>query len=100
MNKHQILENIVSEAKGGLQFCEWIIEHSYMPKREILQTYMVWKFKYDSGIIDQNEAFKNYVNEGWALRFAEIYHEDIDAHEMYVRLFKIEEPDEFERGYN
>ncbi len=88
MDKHEILEDIVHEAPNGANFMEWLIENSTMPKREILQHYMIWKFKYDQHIKDDNGACIAYVDQGYAKKFADEYDGRCSAHTLYQRVFK------------
>lgn len=84
--KLNTLEDIVHEAPAGLEFAEWLISNSAIPKREIMQCYMVWKFKYDWKEPDVGNAFERWVREGYAKRFSEIYDGRCTSRTMYERL--------------
>jgi hypothetical protein len=82
------IDDCVHEACGGLDFAEWLIANSGMDKRTILQSYMIWKFKWDKKIEDAETATQVYIDQGYAKRFADLYDGRCTARTMYERLFK------------
>jgi hypothetical protein len=86
--KLKTIDDCCREACGGLEFAEWLLAHSAIPKREIMQSYMIWKFKYDAKIADGDKACLEFVDKGYAKRFAELYDGRCTARTMYQRLFE------------
>ena len=85
--KLKTIDDCVKEAPGGLEFAEWLLSYSGIPQREIMQAYMIWKYKWNERIDDGNRACELFVERGFAKRFSELYHTGISAHTMYERLF-------------
>jgi hypothetical protein len=87
-DKLGVLEDIVHEAPSALQFAEWLIAHSPIPKREIMQCYMVWKFKWDWKEPDTNRAFERWAegDRSYARAFAEVYDGRCSARTIYERV--------------
>ena len=85
--KFKTIDDCVHEAQGGLEFAEWLMSYSGFSKRDIMQSYMIWKFKYDHKIEDGDEACLCFVEEGYAEKFAKLYDGRCSARTMYERLF-------------
>ena len=85
MNKHDTLEDIAHNGDAFL-FCEWLIENSSIPRREIVQSYAVWKWKYIKGIADTNQAWMEWANSGMAKRFRAVYSDDLSLISIYTQL--------------
>jgi hypothetical protein len=81
------IDDCVHEACGGLDFAEWLIANSCINKRTILQSYMIWKFKWDKKIEEDSIASSRFVDEGYAKKFSDLYDGRCTARTMYERLF-------------
>ena len=86
--KHEVLEDIVSDSPGSFEFTEWLIEHSSIPRRVIMQAYMVWKFKYNWKEPDSDKAWQRWVSEGYSKSFSDYYTDKISVKKLYERLNK------------
>lgn len=91
-NKHIVLEDIAASDNNALGFMEAIIEHSGIPTREIVQTYMIWTFKYEFGK-EINEdplwerAAEEYVERKYAAKFADVYDKRLHLYTIRDRLY-------------
>jgi hypothetical protein len=85
-DKLKALEEIEQEAPSSLQFTEWLIAGSCIPRREIMQAYMVWKFKYNWGMKEDTEAWLRWAERGYAKVFDKNYHPEICARELYFKI--------------
>lgn len=95
-DKHEVLEDIVKQC-DALPFCEWLIEYSSIPKREIIQSYMVWKFKWNWGIKDSEDAWMRWAECGMAKKYAELYDGRCTPQTMYAKMVMAE--NELTKGY-
>ena len=85
--KHEVLEDIVhTQEPGNIEFIEWLVEQSYIPKREIIQSYMIWKFKWNWKIADTDEAALRWAESGMAKAYAEQYDGRCTPRTMYQRM--------------
>jgi hypothetical protein len=90
--KHSILEEIVHSQDDSINFMETLIEHCAIPPRELVQAYMIWKFKYYYGEERREDpgmesAAEQYVERGYAKAFANIYDGRCNLHTMEQRLY-------------
>ena len=91
MNKHKLLEDILTDLHQQPEFFETMLEHSGVSSRNIMQMYMVYKFKWnwskdighDLGL---DGALNKWVTDGYATHFANQYKEDVTIWSMYHKM--------------
>ncbi len=91
--KHALLEDILADAKRDPDFFEEALEHSGISPRNIMQLYMVYKFKYMLGEEIQADPGWNYSCQEWvdrqyASKFARIYDSNLSVKTMTKKLFE------------
>lgn len=92
--KHDALEDIVKNehlaVNADADFCAWLIEGSCIDKRTVIQAYMVWKFKYNWGVENGDEAWLMWYDYGMAKRFGELYDGRCTPTTMYNKMLEVE----------
>ena len=91
MNKHKLLEDILVDLHREPEFFETMLEHSGVSSRNIMQMYMVYKFKWnwsrESKIdIGFDGALNRWIEKGHAKYFADNYTEDASIWSMYHKM--------------
>ena len=93
MDKHRLLEDIARDGQQDPQFFEEVIEHIGISPRNLMQMYMMYKFKWNwqiTGPRAHNETAFRWVDSGMAKAYAELYDENLSVTGMYRRLVKYE----------
>ena len=89
MDKHKLLEEIAQDAQQNPEFFEEVIEHTGINPRNLMQMYMIYKFKWNwriTGPDAWNKTCKRWCDTGMAGAYADIYSHDICATVMYDKL--------------
>jgi len=93
MDKHRLLEEIAQDAQQEPQFFEEVIEHIGIDQRNLMQMYMMYKFKWNWKI-DGKDAWNRtcirWCNTGMAEAYSRLYKENLTVTGMYRRLVKFE----------
>ena len=95
MNKHKLLEDILDDLNQDPHFFEDMLEQSGMSSRNVMQMYLVYKFKWlwseEAGKdIGYSGALQRWVDGGLAEYFAERYDENASLRSMYQRVLHYE----------
>jgi len=90
MNKHRLLEDIAQDAQNDPQFFEEVIEHTGLKPRNLMQMYMIYKFKWNWEYDTWNDTCTKWVDSGMAGAYDFLYNEEATASTMYRRLVKWE----------
>jgi hypothetical protein len=95
MDKHKLLEDIAQDAQNNPLFFEEVIEHAGINQRNLMQMYMIYKFKWNWNFHGEkawNDTSFKWCNSGMAKAYAQLYDEDLSVTGMYRRMV------EYERG--
>lgn len=90
--KHQLLEDILADAQRDPDFFEQALEHSGMSSRNLMQLYMMYKFKYILGQeINKDPGWDTtcyeWVERNYASKFAQVYDGRLSVKTTTERLF-------------
>jgi len=93
MDKHRLLENICEDAQRDPRFFEDLLEHCGMTPRNMMQMYMVYKFKWNWSKEEHEDlgwecSLQRWVDSGLAEAYADLYDEDATVVTMYRRMCK------------
>jgi len=95
MNKHKLLEDICEDAQRDPRFFEDLLEHCGMDQRNIMQMYMVYKFKWNWSMDEYHDlgwdgTLQRWVEEPYSMAaaYADLYDENASVLAMYRRLCK------------
>ena len=91
--KHNLLEDILADAKRDPLFFKEALEHSGINNRNLMQLYMMYKFKYMLGKELQRDpgwdyACEEWVNRNYAAKFADVYDGRLSVRTTTERLFE------------
>ena len=89
MDKHKLLEEIAQDAQNNPLFFEEVIEHLGIDQRNLMQMYMLYKFKWNWNIHGKdawNKTSFRWCEKGMAKAFADLYDDNISILTMYRRL--------------
>lgn len=91
--KHKLLEDILKDAKRNPDFFEEALEHSGISPRNLMQLYMIYKFKYMLGEELRKDPGWNYacmewVDRNYAKKFADIYDGRLSVKTTTEKLFE------------
>lgn len=103
--KHQLLENILADAKRDPLFFEEALEHSGISSRNLMQMYMMYKFKWTVGTEMGRDpgwdvATNQWVDRGFAKWFADLYDGRLKPSTLYQRLLDREQEHLNRPGYS
>lgn len=78
MRDRKLLEDIAKDAHNDVDFFKEMLLHSCMSERNIMQMYMIYKFKWDYGqqvgkCPTWDETIFAWTEQGYAQRFADLY---------------------------
>jgi hypothetical protein len=91
MKDRKILEQICEDARNDVDFFREVLLHSGMSDRNVMQMYMIYKFKWDYGkeiMMDPgwDMTITQWVDRGYAKKFADVYKEDKTVRQIAAEL--------------
>jgi hypothetical protein len=95
----KVLEDIAKDAHGDVDFFRDFIYHLNKDARVIMQSYMMYKFKYILGEELKEDpgwdrATMEFCDRGYASRFADVYKEGLTVAAMEKLMFRDWKPKE------
>jgi hypothetical protein len=93
MDKHKLLEEIAQDAQNNPDFFEEVLEHTGIKPRNLMQMYMLYKFKWNweyQGREAWTKTGMRWVSNGMSKAYAELYDENLSVTGMYRRMIKFE----------
>ena len=90
--KHQLLEDILADAKRDPLFFEDVLESTGITPRNLMQLYMIFKFKFDLGVeLGRDPGWEiaslEFYGRGYMEKFSHIYDGRLTVRSTYEKLF-------------